>query len=160
MEALLAAGVEYLFATTATGMTGIFDALASRPQQKFLLTLQEGQATAMAHGYELASGRTAVLLVPGVAVPSAMKNLYNAWKDRSAIVALSDSAQTTFGGRNQFQQMDDWLEPLQQFTKWRWQVNRPERLSEFTGAQSRWRGPRRAAPCICASPSMSWARRS
>ena len=132
VEALLAAGVEYLFATTATGMTAIFDALASRPQLKFLLTLQEGQATAMAHGYELASGRTAVLLVPGVAVPSAMNNLYNAWKDRSAIVAISDSAQTTFGGRNQFQQMDDWLEPLQQFTKWRWQVNRPERLSEFT----------------------------
>ncbi len=132
VEALLAAGVEYLFATTATGMTAIFDALASRPQLKFLLTLQEGQATAMAHGYELASGRTAVLLVPGVAVPSAMNNLYNAWKDRSAIVAISDSAQTIFGGRNQFQQMDDWLEPLQQFTKWRWQVNRPERLSEFT----------------------------
>ena len=86
----------------------------------------------MAHGYELASGRTAVLLVPGVAVPSAMNNLYNAWKDRSAIVAISDSAQTTFGGRNQFQQMDDWLEPLQQFTKWRWQINRPERISEFT----------------------------
>ncbi len=131
VEALLAAGVEYLFATTATGMTAIFDALASRPQLKFMLTLQEGQATAMAHGYELASGKTAALLVPGVAIPSAMNNLYNAWKDRSAIVAISDAQQTNFMGRNQFQQMDDWLEPLQQFTKWRWQINRPERLSEF-----------------------------
>ena len=132
VEALLAAGVEYLFATTATGMTAIFDALTLRPQMKFVLTLQEGQATAMAHGYELASGKTAALLVPGVAIPSAMNNLYNAWKDRSAIVAISDAQQTNFMGRNQFQQMDDWLEPLQQFTKWRWQINRPERLSEFT----------------------------
>ncbi len=131
VEALLAAGVEYLFATTATGMTAIFDALASRPRLKFMLTLQEGQATAMAHGYELASGKTAALLVPGVAIPSAMNNLYNAWKDRSAIVAISDAQQTNFMGRNQFQQMDDWLEPLQQFTKWRWQINRPERVSEF-----------------------------
>ena len=132
VEALLAAGVEYLFATTATGMTAIFDALALRPQLKFVLTLQEGQATAMAHGYELASGKTAALLVPGVAIPSAMNNLYNAWKDRSAIVAISDAQRTTFMGRNQFQQMDDWLEPLQQFTKWRWQINTPERVSEFT----------------------------
>ena len=132
VEALLAAGVEYLFATTATGMTAIFDALALRPELKFMLTLQEGQATAMAHGYELASGRTAVLLVPGVAIPSAMNNLYNAWKDRSAIVAISDAQRTSFIGRNQFQQMDDWLEPLQQFTKWRWQINHAERLSEFT----------------------------
>ena len=132
VEALLAAGVEYLFSTTATGMTAIFDALASRPQLKFVLTLQEGQATAMAHGYELASGKPAALLVPGVAVPSAMNNLYNAWKDRSAIVAISDAPQTMWTGRNQFQQMDDWLEPLQQFTKWRWQVNSPQRISEFT----------------------------
>ena len=73
----------------------------------------------MAHGYELASGKTAALLVPGVAIPSAMNNLYNAWKDRSAIVAISDAQQTNFMGRNQFQQVDDWLEPLQQFTKWR-----------------------------------------
>ena len=146
VEALLAAGVEYLFATTATGMTAIFDALASRPQLKFLLTLQEGQATAMAHGYELASGRTAVLLVPGVAVPSAMNNLYNAWKDRSAIVAISDAAQTTFRGRNQFQQMDDWLEPMQQFTKWRWQINRPERISEFTRRAIKMAGTPPGAP--------------
>ena len=96
VEALLAAGVEYLFATTATGMTAIFDALASRPQLKFLLTLQEGQATAMAHGYELASGKTAALLVPGVAIPSAMNNLYNAWKDRSAIAVISDAQRTTW----------------------------------------------------------------
>ena len=132
VEALLAAGVEYLFSTTATGMTSIFDALASRPQMKFLLTLQEAHATAMAQGYELASGKTAAVLVPGVAIPSAMNNLYNAWKDRSALVVISDAQRTDWMGRNQFQQMDDWLEPLQQFTKWRWQVNTPSRVSEFT----------------------------
>ena len=132
IEALLAADVEYLFSTTATGMTAIFDALASRPQMQFLLTLQESHATAMAHGYELASGKTAALLVPGVAIPSAMNNLYNAWKDRSALVVISDAQRTEWMGRNQFQQMDDWLDPLQQFTKWRWQVTTPNRVSEFT----------------------------
>ncbi|ARN73410.1 thiamine pyrophosphate-binding protein [Oceanicoccus sagamiensis] len=132
IETLLAADVEYIFATTATGMSALFDALALRPQIKFVLALQEGQAAAMAHGYELASGKTAALFLPGVAVPNAMNNLYNAWKDRSAIAVFSDAQATTYRGRNQFQQMDDWLEPMKQFTKWAWEIHHIERVSEFT----------------------------
>lgn len=132
VETLLAANVEYIFATTATGMSALFDALALRPQIKFVLALQEGQATAMAHGYELASGKTAALFLPGVAVPNAMNNLYNAWKDRSAIAVFSDAQSTELRGRNQFQQMDDWIEPMKQFTKWAWEIHNIERVSEFT----------------------------
>ncbi|WP_101759011.1 thiamine pyrophosphate-binding protein [Oceanicoccus sp. KOV_DT_Chl] len=132
VETLLAADVEYIFATTATGMSALFDALALRPQIKFVLALQEGQAAAMAHGYELASGKTAALFLPGVAVPNAMNNLYNAWKDRSAIAVFSDAQATDYRGRNQFQQMDDWIEPMKQFTKWAWEIHHIERVSEFT----------------------------
>ena len=132
VETLEAAGVEYLFATTATGMTTLFDALAVRNQVKFVLALAESQATAMAHGYELASGKTAALFLPGVAVPSAMNNLYNAWKDRSSIAVFSDGQSTDFRGRNQFQQMDDWIEPMKSFTKWSWEIHNGNRISEFT----------------------------
>lgn len=132
IETLEAAGVEYLFATTATGMTSLFDAMAVRKQVKFVLALTEAQATAMAHGYELASGKTAALFLPGVAIPSAMNNLYNAWKDRSSIAVFSDAQSTDFRGRNQFQQMDDWVEPMRTFTKWAWEINNPKRISEFT----------------------------
>jgi len=132
VETLRAANVEYLFATTATGMTSLFDALAMSGSPQLVLALQEGQATSMAHGYELASGKTAALFLPGVAVPNAMNNLYNAWKDRSAIAVFSDSPQSQWKSREQFQQIDDWLEPMQQFTKWRWQVEDPRRIAELT----------------------------
>ena len=38
---LLAADVQYIFSTTATGMTALFDALATRPQLELVLALQE-----------------------------------------------------------------------------------------------------------------------
>jgi thiamine pyrophosphate-dependent acetolactate synthase large subunit-like protein len=60
-----------------------------------------------------------------------MNNLYNAWKDRSSIAVLSDGSSSNFAGRNGFQQMDDWLETMTQFTKWRWQVDNPSQISEM-----------------------------
>jgi len=132
IETLLAADVKYLFATTATGMTALFDALAQRPQLELILALQEGQATSMAHGYELASNKTAALFLPGVAVPNAMNNLYNAWKDRSAIAAFSDAQSTDWQPREAFQQIDDWVEPMQQFTKWAWELSNPKLTGELT----------------------------
>ena len=130
-ETLLAADIEYIFSTTATGMSPFFDALSQRPQLKYILSIAESQATSMAHGYELASGKPGTLLVPGVAIPSAMNNLYNAWKDRSSLLVLSDGPSTAFRGRNTFQQMDDWLDPLTEFTKWRWEVMDAGQLAEM-----------------------------
>jgi thiamine pyrophosphate-dependent acetolactate synthase large subunit-like protein len=131
VETLRAAAIPYVFATTATGMSPFFDALAVRPDPKLILSIAESQATSMAHGYELASGNTSALFLPGVAIPSAMNNLYNAWKDRSAIAVFSDGPSNKLPGRNMFQQMDDWLDPMVQFTKWRWQVDNDRQISEM-----------------------------
>jgi thiamine pyrophosphate-dependent acetolactate synthase large subunit-like protein len=130
-ETLMAADVEYIFATSATGMSPFFDALTLNNGMKYIASIAESQATSMAHGYELATGKTSILFLPGVAIPSAMNNLYNAWKDRSSIAVLSDGSSSNFAGRNGFQQMDDWLETMTQFTKWRWQVDNPLQISEM-----------------------------
>lgn len=132
LETLLAAEIDYLFTTTATGMTALFDAITLRPELKIVLALQEGQATSMAHGYELATGRTSAVLVPGVGMPNAMNNLYNAWKDRSSVAIFSDAPSLDFRGRDGFQQVDDWLAPMQTFTKWTWEINRPGEIAEMT----------------------------
>jgi benzoylformate decarboxylase len=132
VETLRAANVDYLFCTTATGMSSLFDALSSRPDVNLILSIAESQATSMAHGYELGSRETAALFLPGVAVPSALNNLYNAWKDRSAIAVYSDSPRNVFRGRNMFQQMDDWLSPTVEFTKWRWRVDNTRQIGEMT----------------------------
>ena len=57
VETLRAAGVRYIFGTTATGMSAFFDALTLRPDPQMILSLAESQATSMAHGYELATNQ-------------------------------------------------------------------------------------------------------
>jgi benzoylformate decarboxylase len=131
VETLRAAGVRYVFGTTATGMSAFFDALTLRPDTRMILSLAESQATSMAHGYELATNRPSVLIVPGVAVPSTMNNLYNAWKDRASILVLADGTSTYFEGRNGFQQMDNWLESMVSFTKWRWELRNERQIAEM-----------------------------
>lgn len=130
-ECLKAAGVEFVFNANSTGQGAFYDALNLRPELKLIVALHEGQATSMAQGYELASGRTAALVLPSIGMPNAMSNLYNAWKDRSALAVFSDGQSISSAGRDGFQQVDDWLQPTEQFTKWRWQVGRPERISEM-----------------------------
>jgi thiamine pyrophosphate-dependent acetolactate synthase large subunit-like protein len=131
VETLRAAGVRYIFGTTATGMSAFFDALTLRPDPQLILSLAESQATSMAHGYELATNQPSVLIVPGVAVPSTMNNLYNAWKDRSSILVLADSTGMQYEGRNGFQQMETWLESMMAFTKWRWELRNETQIAEM-----------------------------
>lgn len=131
VETLRAAGVRYIFGTTSTGMSAIFDALTLRPDPQMILSLAESQATSMAQGYELATNQPSVLLVPGVAVPSTMNNLYNAWKDRSSILVLADGTSTRYEARNGFQQMENWLESMVSFTKWRWELRNDQQIAEM-----------------------------
>jgi thiamine pyrophosphate-dependent acetolactate synthase large subunit-like protein len=131
VETLRAADIRYVFGTTSTGMSAIFDAMALRPDPEMILSLAESQATSMAQGYELATGRPSALLVPGVAVPSTMNNLYNAWKDRSGILVIADNGSNRFEARNGFQQMENWLESMVSFTKWRWEIRNTEQVAEF-----------------------------
>lgn len=131
-ECLKAAGVEYIFDTNSTGQTTFYDAVGQRPELKLIIGLQEGQTTAMAHGYELASGRTAALFMPSIGMPNTLCNLYNAWKDRSALVVFSDGQVSEQVGRDGFQQVENWLEMTNQFTKWQWEVRHAERIGEMT----------------------------
>jgi len=131
-ECLKAAGIEYVFDTNSTGQTTFYDAVGQRPELKLIVSLQEGQATSMAHGYELASGKTAALFMPSIGMPNTLCNLYNAWKDRSSLVVFSDGQQTTQTGRDGFQQVENWLEMTNQFTKWQWEVRHTDRIAEMT----------------------------
>ncbi len=130
-ECLVAADVEYVFDANSSGQVSFYDALGSRPEIELIVALHEGQGVSMAQGYELASGKTAVLFLPGIGMPNAMSNLYNAWKDRSSLVVFSDGRHSDLEGRDGFQQVDDWLQPTEAFTKWRWQVNHADRLAEM-----------------------------
>ena len=130
-ECLKAAQAEYVFDTNSTGQTSFYDALITRPELKMIVALQEGQAVSMAHGYELASGKPGFLMLPSIGMPNAMSNLYNAWKDRSALVVFSDGSDTAIAGRDGFQQIDGLQAMTAPFTKWQWSVNHPDRIPEM-----------------------------
>lgn len=53
-------------------------------------------------------------------------------KDRSALVVTSDHTERDSSGRDGHEDVEDWLETVEQFTKFRWLVNRPERIPEWT----------------------------
>ena len=131
-EQLHDAGVEYLFLGNATGVSPLCDAVVDRPNMKIILAVNEGLCVALADGYSRASGKTAFAMFSRVGVPSASSNMSNAMKDRSALVIASDHIESLASGRDSHEDFDDTLEPVKQFTKWRWNVDAATRIPEWT----------------------------
>ncbi len=131
-EQLREAGVEYLFIGNGTGVSPLCDAVVDRPDMKIVLAVHEGLCVAMADGYSKASGKTGFAMVSRVGVPNATSNLYNAMKDRSSLVVASDHIESLSSGRDSREDVDDTLEPIKQFTKWRWNIDASTRIPEWT----------------------------
>ena len=131
-EQLKEAGVEYLFLGNGTGVSPLCDAAVDRPNLKIILAVHEALCVAMADGYSRASGKTAFTMFSRVGVTDATSNIYNAMKDRSALVVATDHIESLASGRDSHEDYDDTLEPLKQFTKWRWNVDAPARIPEWT----------------------------
>lgn len=131
-EQLAEAGVEYLFLGNGTGVTSLCDAVVDRPNLKIILAVHEGLCVAMADGYSRATGKTAFSMFSRVGVPGSSSNMYNAMKDRSPLVIASDHIESMVSGRDSHEDLDDTLEPVKQFTKWRWNVDAAARIPEWT----------------------------
>lgn len=130
---LHAAGVRLVFNCNASGTYPIFDALLDRPDMHVIVVPQEGQMVAIAQGHALATGAPAFTVNGSVGFPNTLNNLYNAWKDRSPVVVASQrEPRATSGGRDAFEEWDDYLAPSAAFTRWRWSVDRAERVPEIT----------------------------
>jgi thiamine pyrophosphate-dependent acetolactate synthase large subunit-like protein len=57
--------------------------------------------------------------------------MYNAMKDRLPIVIAVDRADTTEDGRDGHEDLEDMLEPVKQYTKWRWITKEVGRIPEW-----------------------------
>lgn len=57
--------------------------------------------------------------------------MYNAMKDHTPLVQLSDSASSTSEGTDGHEDVDNWEEAVRFYTKWRWSGRRRERLPEW-----------------------------
>jgi thiamine pyrophosphate-dependent acetolactate synthase large subunit-like protein len=130
-EQLRAAGVRFLFVCNSSGMGALCDALVDRPDLQLIQATSEHQAVAIADGYAKASGAVGFACFSRVGGPLASSNMYNAMKDRTPMVILTDHADTQADGRDGHEDVDDWLEPFKQYTKWRWVAKEANRIPEW-----------------------------
>ena len=133
VQQLRAAGVRFIFNCNSSGTYAIFDALVDRPDVQVIQVPQEGQMISIAQGYTLASGKIAFTVNGSVGFPNTLNNMYNAWKDRTPLVIGSQrEAAGVQGGRDAFEEWDDYLSPSASFTRWRWSVDQGSRIPEIT----------------------------
>jgi benzoylformate decarboxylase len=151
-EQLIEAGATYFFVTNASGLGPLCDALVTRPQIQFIQSTQEGQTAAAADGYAKASGKIGFGMYSRVGLPHSSSNMYNSMKDRTSVVLLSDHAETNREGTDAHEDIDDWLEPVKQFTKWRWVAHQSERIPEWLRQACRVSTVMPGGPCYVRIP--------
>ena len=131
-EQLKEAGVRFVFVCNGSGVGPICDALVDRPEMQFIVALEEGLAVGMADGYAKPSGETPFVIFSRVGGPHASSNMYNAMKDRTPIVIATAHREEAARGRDGHEDLDDWLEGFEQYTKWRWLITQARRIPEWT----------------------------
>src|SRR5579863_9107938 len=132
VEQLKSAGVEYIFFNPSTGDHPIFDALVDVPEITIIKGIQEGAVTAMADGYERASGRTGVVVVANIGLPNALTQMVNSWKDQVPLLVAVASVDQDGLGRDQLQETDHPELMTQPITKWFWQNQSTAAIAETT----------------------------
>lgn len=130
-EQVKAAGTRFIFVCNSSGMGALVDAVVDRPELQFIQGVCENQVVGMADGYAKAGGQTSFVGFSRVGGPLASANMYNAMKDRTPIVIVTDHADAQADGRDGHEDIDDWLEPVKQFTKWRWLLKEGNRIPEW-----------------------------
>jgi benzoylformate decarboxylase len=131
VDQLLETGAKYLFCANGSGLSPICEALVDRPQLQLIQATQEGQVVSIADGYTKASGQTAFGFFSRVGLPHSSSNMYNAMKDRTPLVLMSDNADSGTDGTDSHEDVDNWEEAVRFYTKWRWNAGRADRVPEF-----------------------------
>lgn len=124
LDILRASGVEYIFGNPGTTELPLMDVLPDHPDFKYILTLQEGVAMAMADGYALASGKLGVLNVhvtPGLG--NAMGMLYDAMKTAAPLLVTAGQQDGRFSLSEPLL-WGDMVRMVESMTKWAYQIER------------------------------------
>ncbi|PYS37865.1 MAG: hypothetical protein DMF71_17740 [Acidobacteria bacterium] len=130
-EQIRSAGARFIFICNSSGMGPLCDAVVDRPDIQFIQGVSENQAVAMADGYAKATGEVSFACFSRVGGPIASANMYNAMKDRTPIVVVTDHMDSQADGRDGHEDLDDWLDAFKQYTKWRWLVKEGNRIPEW-----------------------------
>lgn len=127
-EVLHQEGVEYIFGNPGTSELPLMDILAQRDDIRYILSLHEGVALAMASGYAEASGKLGVAnfhVAPGLG--NAIGLIYTASMSRTPLLV-------TAGQQDRRMQLEepllwgDLVRMAQPYTKWAYEIPRPDDL--------------------------------
>src|SRR6266481_6236231 len=144
-EQLIASGVKYVFGNSASEDAQFYEALADRPQLKYILTPHEGPGAAMAAGYVKASGEpTIVMQAAVVGLVNAMGQMFNAFKEQTPLVFYSyRTDQSRRSGRDGFEEVANQEQIVQPMTKYSWLARRPDMIPETVrrGFKAAWTPP-------------------
>ena len=130
-EQIRSTGTRFIFICNSSGMGPLCDAVVDRSDLQFIQGVSENQAVAMADGYAKATGQASFACFSRVGGPIASANMYNAMKDRTPVVIVTDHMDSQADGRDGHEDLDDWLDAFKQYTKWRWLVKEGNRIPEW-----------------------------
>src|SRR5262249_35510837 len=125
LEQLLADGVTYMFGNPGTVEQGFLDALGEYPALRYVTTLQETIAVAMADGYARATQRpTVVQLHSGVGLGNGVGMLYQAKRGGAPLVVVAGEAGVRYDSMDA-QMASDLVSMVRPGAKWASRVTDP-----------------------------------
>ncbi len=128
IEQLLADGMNHMFGNPGTVEQGFLDAVASYPQMKYILTLQETVAVMAADGYARATKKpTLVQLHSSPGIGNAVGALYQAKRGHSPLVVIGGDAGVKYMNMDA-QMAGDLVAMMEPVTKYATTVVHPDSL--------------------------------
>ncbi len=128
IEQFMADGIEYMFGNPGTVEQGFLDALEEYPDFKYILSLQETIAVAMADGYARATKKpTVVQLHSGVGLGNGIGMIYQAMRGHAPLVVIAGESGIRYDATDA-QMAADLVAMAEPVTKWATRVVDPSSL--------------------------------
>src|ERR687889_1872623 len=153
VEVLARAGVRRFYTVPGESFLEVLDAVEQHPQLRLVSTRHESGAAFMAEADAKLTGIPAVAMATrGVGASNLAIGVHTARQDSTPMVVLLGQVETTFLGREAFQEVD-LPDFYRQITKWSATVHRADRLAEFVERALRIATSGRPGPVMLALPA-------